>query len=489
MTKNKLILLPLLLFAYLFPLFISLKAIMEGSIPFWYDSARDMLQAVDNLKKITLIGPTGGIPGIFYGPHWIWLQSLPLIFSRDPRFVAIAVLVLPYFLLFPLFFFKLSRIFGRLNSVLLWLLFMYGYRHYSVYLWQPHLAPVLLLAAVYFLVQRKFLIFGLVLGLLVNFHISFGVGVVFGSLLFLILENLKKGKKTIFRNIAVFLTGFLPVFIPNVIFEFRHDFLQTKALWRVLEQGVLYNKAVVDQVGLSQGDILHQFFLYVPSTLLNLNPTIIFLIYFLLIITVIFNFSYKKDKLNEKEGRILRYLLTISGSILMVYLSTRNPVWTYHFVGVETIYLLLLGLLIKKIRMSEKIIFVLILAVAVSYILKYQKESRVPVLSISSLYTKEYVVDGIFKDSNGLPFAALAYSSAIYTFDYDYLFRWRGSEKYSYVPEKEVGDADLVYLIVPNETEVVQQDFANHKTPNKLYKTEKSWRIEDGTVIIKRVKI
>ena len=497
---QKYIFIVLLIFAYFFPLFISLKNILEGSIPFWYDSARDILQAVDNLKKVTLIGPTSGIPGIFYGPHWIWFQSFPLIFSRDPKLVALIVLILPYFIGFVFLLYKLSKYLGKMNSIFLWLLFMYGYSNYTTYLWQPHLAPVFLLTAVFILInidfaksdrknRLKILIFGIILGFLVNFHISFGIGVIIGSLVFLVLESLKKNKKEILRNIAVSLTGILIVCVPNILFEFRHDFLQSKALWKTLEQGILHNKAVVDQVGLSQGDILHQFFLQVPSTLLNLSPTIIFLIYFLFIIPVIYNFSFKKDKLNEKEGRILRYLLTISASILMVYLSTRNPVWTYHFVGVETIYLLLLGLIIKKIQMPEKIIFALFLIVAVSYIMKYQKESQVPARSISSLSTKQFIVEQIFDDSLGTPFVYKAYSSAIYTFDYDYLFEWVGGEKYGYVPEKEVGNTNIVYLIVPNETEVVQQDFANHKTPNKIYKTEKSWKIEDGTVVIKRVKI
>jgi len=62
----------------------NLYAIISGNISFWYDPARDMLSAWDNLHKLTLIGSTSGIPGIFYGPYWIWLLSIPIFFSKDP---------------------------------------------------------------------------------------------------------------------------------------------------------------------------------------------------------------------------------------------------------------------------------------------------------------------------------------------------------------------------------------------------------------------
>ena len=61
---------------FLFPLFLSLKNIIQGNIPFWFDNARDFLLALGNLEKPTLIGPPTGIPGVFYGPYWIWLLSI-----------------------------------------------------------------------------------------------------------------------------------------------------------------------------------------------------------------------------------------------------------------------------------------------------------------------------------------------------------------------------------------------------------------------------
>lgn len=44
--------------AFTIPLIFSVTSILRGDIPFWYDNARDMLLAWDNLSKPTLIGPT-----------------------------------------------------------------------------------------------------------------------------------------------------------------------------------------------------------------------------------------------------------------------------------------------------------------------------------------------------------------------------------------------------------------------------------------------
>src|SRR3989344_5586868 len=102
MKKIKLI----ITLSILLPFFLFLNNIINGSIPFWFDPARDLLMALDNLKKPTLIGPPSGIPGIFYGPYWIWMASFSLIFSKDPRFTAVLVSFLPYFTVFPYILFR-----------------------------------------------------------------------------------------------------------------------------------------------------------------------------------------------------------------------------------------------------------------------------------------------------------------------------------------------------------------------------------------------
>ena len=123
---------------------IIIKPVIEGNIPFWYDPARDLLMAWDNLKKPTLIGPTSGIPGIFYGPHWIWLLSIGVAISKDPRFVVFLILTLPHFIFLPLSIVKLQgKLIDWKTMISIWILSIFALGSYANQIWSPNLAPLL----------------------------------------------------------------------------------------------------------------------------------------------------------------------------------------------------------------------------------------------------------------------------------------------------------------------------------------------------------
>src|SRR5258706_349978 len=92
----------ILFVSFLIPLILVLATLFSYNLKLWYDPARDLLSAWNNLSKPTLIGPTSGIPGIFYGPYWIWLLSFGLLFSKNPLIVTFIVATIPYCLIFPL---------------------------------------------------------------------------------------------------------------------------------------------------------------------------------------------------------------------------------------------------------------------------------------------------------------------------------------------------------------------------------------------------
>src|SRR3989338_2214356 len=67
------------------------SGILSNSFAFTYDVGRDML-AVRNIivdHKFSLIGPTTGVEGIFYGPWWYLILSIPFfLFSGNPQGIA-----------------------------------------------------------------------------------------------------------------------------------------------------------------------------------------------------------------------------------------------------------------------------------------------------------------------------------------------------------------------------------------------------------------
>jgi hypothetical protein len=146
---------------------------------------------------------------------------------------------------------------------------------------------------------------------------------------------------------------------------------------------------------------------------------------------------------------------------------------------------LLLGIFLSKIPFVRFIaygwIFVLILMQALKFFGNYQTS----ILATDSLAAKEYAVKIISKDANGKTYSVYVYSPSIYTYEYSYLFRWLVKKDVPYDPNL-IGRQKDVYLIVPQVNKSVFDDFINYRTPQKLYKTVRTWSVPNGTVVLKR---
>ena len=239
----------LIFFALVVPSILIISSLMQGNISFWYDPARDLLTAWD---KFTLIGPTSGIPGIFYGAYWMWLLRFGLFFSKDPIVVILITATIPYLFLFSFIWFRFTKFFGLTPVVIGWILFILGSGMvYATGLWNPYPAPLLTLAIIYFLITIPFekttkaylsqnILLGFLLGVVINFHISFGITLLFGVLIFLsknLFMEMYKAKQKRFKQILPILisygaisVGFTIAYLPTILFEIRHGFAQTNTL-------------------------------------------------------------------------------------------------------------------------------------------------------------------------------------------------------------------------------------------------------------------
>ena len=57
--------------------YLRFQGVFTNSFAFTYDVGRDMLALWDitHFVDLPFIGPTTGLPGLFYGPWWYWLLS------------------------------------------------------------------------------------------------------------------------------------------------------------------------------------------------------------------------------------------------------------------------------------------------------------------------------------------------------------------------------------------------------------------------------
>ncbi len=487
------------------PLLTLFFKIWLGEFAFWYDPARDLLSAVDNLSKPTLIGPTSGIPGVFYGPYWIWLLSLGTFFSLDPRVVTLIAITVPYIILFPFILWRFSSTLSPLVLSLLWLLFLLGFNNYFTDLWNPHLAPLLIIATIFLIFSlnhsvsiRNLLttvVAGFTMGLVMNFHLSFGIGMFFGIIMYLIGENIyffiktKKKKSFILPTILLlspFFLGIVFSFAPFLLFEIRHQFLQTTTLLNAL----FHYGGVVSLQGLSHTEILLKF---LESMAKLVQIPILLAGIFLLVGLVHYLISYKKrkDQIKGNEIKLLSIVSSITLGVLFIYLTAKNPIWDYHFIGVEVLFLLLIGIIINKSSLLKKILTVwVVILVMISMYAFFSKVGKEHTVIAGTLIAKQKVVEQVLKEAGGTDYTVFAYNPAIYTYDYSYLFKWMDGKDVSYRPELVPTGKDVVFIIFPEKiAKSRKDDFINFRTPSQQYMTSDQWVMLDGTEILKRKKI
>jgi hypothetical protein len=489
--------------SFILPALIAVIAVLLGYVKFWYDPARDLLTAWDNIFKPTLIGPTSGVPGIFYGPYWIWLLSLGERVSKDPTIVALLTATIPYFVIFPFVWFKFSKFFGQQVVIIGWLLFILstGFT-YGTQLWNPYPAPLLTLVVIYLLIRYNFLSFslpgvlvsffvGFLLGLVINFHISFGIGFTFGVFIFLLWECIKplfdkkkKNAKLIFIKISfLFITGLgiFVAFLPTLLFEIRHGFNQIQTLLHAFSQ---YGNVVTTK-GLSKYFIFTNF-IDAFGQLLHLPTILAGVVLVTLIGFFIWLIANKKIQLNQSDIRVTHILLATLFGIGFIYFTAKNPVWAYHFIGVDIIFLITLTFLLSKLPLfKHAFILLLIYIIGISvYGLVHELSTR----GISVLDKQKEVVQTISKDAGTSPYTVFAYSPSIYSYEYAYLFRWIANKNVPFDPGQNPTGSSTVYLIIPVKTNSEIQDFTNFRTPQKEYLTAKNWTLYNDVTIVKKIK-
>lgn len=475
------------------PLLISTIQVFHGHVTFWYDNARDLMSAWNNLSDPTLIGPTSGIPGIFYGPYWIWLLSIGSVFSKDPRMGNFVAGILPYLLIFPYILWKFHKMFERRTIIIIWFLFIFGVgTKYVLAIWNPNVAPVLFLLLIYLMMFVDFIkakavdyvkvfAMGVTVGLILNFHISFGIGVALGTVIFLLSQVRKDVFKKYIIHFLLVGAGFFITVVPFLVFELRNGFQQILTLLTTL----MKYGAVVNNKGLSKLEIVTYFFSSLPTPFIT--PRLVVLAIVLMMVVIFFVALWKKKiKLNPLEEKLGLILASMTVAILFIYLSARNPVWEYHFIGVEIILLLFISLVINRHLLLQNVMAVVALIFILVTLNNFIKDMAAGQYQKSHLATQEYIVDTVAKDAGSKPYTVFSYSPSIYTYEYSYLFKWRHNKEVPFDPNTISLESPLVYLIAKASE---MPDFLENRTPGSSYKTLDTWEIDDGTVIIKRGRI
>ncbi|OGK62045.1 hypothetical protein A2334_04200 [Candidatus Roizmanbacteria bacterium RIFOXYB2_FULL_38_10] len=233
--KNK-----LAVFIILCAIFLRLWRVGEFAM-FLADQGRDaiIIKRIVTLQHLPLIGPPSSIGQVYLGPFFYYLMApFLLLFAFNPAglaygvsFISIVGLVLGYFIIRKILDKKIALIFLILTSFssqLLWL---------ARFSWNPNLLPIFSFFTLYFfyksLKTEKYyysIAYGAFFALSFQLHhlaafLAVPIGIV--TAIFLFREN-KKTKQLL--SVLIAFIAFLCVTSPLILFDLKHDFLNTKNL-------------------------------------------------------------------------------------------------------------------------------------------------------------------------------------------------------------------------------------------------------------------
>jgi 4-amino-4-deoxy-L-arabinose transferase-like glycosyltransferase len=219
-----------------FNIFLSSWYAIHKDLNFHTDIARDylVLEEIVTTKKPTLIGPrSGGIPGVFHGPLWFYV-NLPafIIGNGNPAVVAWFWIVLSVAGIATTYYFG-KKLFDEKTALLAALLLSVYSIFYTRSLFNPFGAvlffPVFFYLFWQYIKNGKFvyLISALfTLGIIMQFQIAFGAPILFLTFIYHLTVIFKKKK---FVHLLAYGILLIPL-STYILFDIRHDFLQMRSV-------------------------------------------------------------------------------------------------------------------------------------------------------------------------------------------------------------------------------------------------------------------
>ncbi len=437
-----------------FGLLIRLRPMLTGSFPFSFDMGRDFLWTRDIvvLKKPTLIGPWGSLQGIFFGPGWFYLLTIPfIIFNGHP--VGGVTLCLFFNLLTVFLAFLIgSKIKDKgLGLIFAFILtFSQAMIGFSSFAFHANLLPFTTLIIIYSLYklffvknQAQVIFLGLAaFSTSFNFHLE-PAAAIFSTLTIIIFVFYLIFKEKIhfkLKNVIIAGICFFIPFVPQVIFEFRHSFLQTRSLLAYFTGN---NESLEGKLPFWQrlGDRFIKFLGFYNESLPVRQPFIGVLIF--IAILIIFISLRKKDNLKKLFIVLFSQLLVPFFGFLFIFPPELKQ---WYLNGLPVIFSLFLAITLRELQDKTLIGRLAVIVFLLSYLVtlnfterfNFSKNNK----NFSNFDGEIEVVNYIYQDSNDKPFKVYVFTPPIYDYAYQYLFWWRGKqneywpEEYSYLPGK-----------------------------------------------------
>lgn len=388
---------------------IRLPVILSGIIPFSFDHGRDALAALHLIKTFNpvFIGPWTSIPGLFFGPGWYYLIAPALaIFRGNPAG--------PVYLMLCLNLITLSlayKYWGWLAAAMVAL--APGWMTLSTGAANPFPMGLLGILLIIAWQKRHYFYLGLIVGL--GFHFSSALAVMWLALMAIFIGP---------KNWTRFFLGLILPFIPQLLFEIKNDWIETKAVIAYFAAG--------ESQQLTPGKISLVSQAYWHELSLAILPDKVWLkMSGLAILSWGFLKSFKRNS---------QLWLLLTAPLIGFWLLHYNPWYVY---GLLPLAVILSAKILAKIPKLLQIAYLLILLIGSGMKLtEFIVSQRDQLLTHKSfLPAKLSAINYIYSQAAGKPFNSYHYLPEIYDYAYQYLYFWQGFSgkpmpvEFSYQPQ------------------------------------------------------
>lgn len=403
-------------------IFNRLPLIFFQQFAFTFDHGKDSLAVMDLVTSLSpkLIGPWTSIPGLYFGPGWYYLLSPmywllnfnPLAGPITMMLVGLLQLVLVY------------KYFGKLPTLILVATPLWFMTTSSA--WNPYPLTLFSWLILIQLNQLKnssnskpsWLALGLSMGFGFHFSTAF-------ALLYPILVGfglwIRKVKLSMI-TILILIIGFLLPFIPQVIFEIRHNASEVIAVMNYLKGEIAIEtrakSSFFEVLFFTTREVKSAVFVSLTGTKLE---DMFWLISFVAVI-VLATKKYIKKTQSLIYLPLVEFIFWFSLCILWFSVSHFNSWYLLGLMPLAVVLFAKLSHYLPKMILGFWVILLLISPAISTLRVVFDREKFSS--DRSFLPVKLKTIETVYQLAGDRPFASYQYAPHIYDFDWQYLYFW-----------------------------------------------------------------
>lgn len=423
--------------------------LLKGVVPFAFDHGKDSLAIMDMIMNLSpkLVGPWTSIQGLYSGAGWYYLLApFYLLFGLSPLagawsmvFLAMLQIIIAY------------KYLGKYEAVIftfapLWMIM-------SRSAWNPY--PIILISMiliVLFLRSQSSGKLNTVRGVLIGitaslgFHFCAAYAVFYPIVIFQVLLLLKI--KLPIKSLISLGVGFLIPFLPQLLFEVKNNFVETKAVIHYFSQG--------EPHAFSLEKITHVLQTTAHETLLGFIPEMTYLGKLawpiaLILLGLLGWYTFK----HVDHDAQLRQRLSIAFSFTFVpvlgFFFLHFNLW-YIYAIVPAVVAVVGQTLTHSPKWFRVLFIVLLIAGQVAWLLQFWSKDQVELAhSRGFLPTQLETLEIIRREAGQRSFASYHYVRDIYDFTYQYLYFWQAFHGERLPTEFSYQSGEVVYLVQKND--------------------------------------